>query len=223
MDWTGNDHIDVIRDMVDAKASRVALVQFSQYLDFWDAEYRGSWKIEQAAQNHEGILTVIENLNRFRSLPRYKVVAKLREDLFPSSAAELVGHSVDLAVRRWLMLNVTETFSQLQLLWPQTVALNWRDEESLLAFVGRLFPGPQTVMTINTINYLDDAFIATSIMKYAKLEVRFTTSLEDHLRLRFDGGGRILRVFNHKQWLLKHLNLAGARISGFVNDDFHSI
>lgn len=225
MSQRGNQ-IDVIRDLIDARACPTTkagrfVSQFTQYIDFFDAECRGCSRIVHAAESYADFLKIIGSLDELRSLPRHEVVTKLSNTHFTSTTPEFVDPAIDLAVRRWLMLNVTDPFSQIRLLWPQTVALHWREEESLLGFIARSFPGPRTTMTIDTTNYLDDAFNAISITKYAKLEIRFTTSLEDHLRLRFDGRGRVLRVFNHKMWLLKQLRPAGARVSGFVSVTFN--
>lgn len=68
---------------------------------------------------------------------------------------------------------------------------------------------------VGSLVYFDGSFNACKIMRFAACEIRWTNSIEDHLRFRFEGGKRVLRVFNHKRWLIRQLQgPVGRRIRG---------
>ena len=167
----------------------------------------------QAARNTQDIIEIIGKIVKSRGCSREEISEELRKERFAaSSTLAEVNKSIDLAVRILLMLNTTEADLDL----PQTVALQWRNHESLSGFVDRLFPQPANEFLLNVPYKIDHEFIAVNIVKFAKVKVRWTTSLEDHLRLRFEGGGRVLRVFPYKAWLIQQLRPAGSHYYGFV-------
>jgi hypothetical protein len=147
----------------------------------------------------------VEVLTGAASKCRRCVRNKLRNcDVFKSSCDTSLNNSIDVALRLWLMLNVRR-FDQT--LTPDTISLQWNDDDTLAQFVKQQFPKATEPMTSNASHRVDADFTAVTLQEYRPIDVVWTTSLEDHLRLKYDRKKRRarLRVFPFKQILVDHL------------------
>jgi hypothetical protein len=167
----------------------------------------------RAARSAQDILDVVEIIANSRTVARATVYENLQQELgsFGTITKDDLDECIDLAIRIWLMLNVRKAILDR----AQTAALQWRDDESLDQFVKRLFPEPAINLILNIPNRVEYEFNAINIQIYGRMKIRWTTSLEDHLRLRFEDHGRVLRVFPYKAWLIEHLHPTGSKYFGY--------
>lgn len=203
---TPNDD-EAVRTLLNLDA-RQDLTPYGIFLRFWVEQrlrrhHRGS---RYAAVTDQAILNLVRFLHGRFSTARYGLVQELKAGMFATSTLQQIGRSLDTAVRLWMMLNVTDDIIE----QAGTLPLVWRDSESLEQLVARLFPKPvdmvQAVSSTSPVTMNHD-FTAMSIRKYTGLDIRWTNSLEDHLRMRFQDDMRILRIFPHKAWLVNQIQL----------------
>jgi hypothetical protein len=102
------------------------------------------------------------------------------------------------------MLNVRQYGRTLT---PDTISLQWNDDDTLSQFVDQQFPEGTEPMTSNASHRVDADFTAVTLREYRKIDIKWTTSLEDHLRLKYDRKEKKarLRVFPFKRILIDHL------------------
>lgn len=154
-----------------------------------------------AAKTHEDIFHICSTLTAGKSMPR-REIRKLLSLRFrrPQEDDLSIDRLIDLTLRLWLMLNVRG--DELSILTPQTPALHWDDGFSLEQFISMQFPQSTTELTIRE-SRLDPSFTAANMVRICSLHIKWTASLEDHLRL--DRRRKILSVFPFKDFLVGHL------------------
>ena len=133
---------------------------------------------------------------------------------FKDSEAIPLDNSINLALRLMLTLNArTNIVSR-----PDTAALQWNDEDTLEAFVTQQFPPTSESMHSNASHRMDDDFTAMALRKYRGVKITWTSSLEDHLRLKYNRKTKTkrLKVFPYKRLLIDHLKLTGTESSRSV-------
>jgi len=158
-----------------------------------------------AARDYKSIIRIVKVLVGAKAKCRSCVRDELRRcDDFNSSSDTALNNSIDMAFRLWLMLNVRR-FDQT--LTPDTISLQWNDDDTLDQFVTQQFPEATEPMTSNASHRVDADFTAVTLREHRGIDVVWTTSLEDHLRLKYDRKKKTarLRVFPFKRILVDHL------------------
>ncbi|KAL8834534.1 MAG: hypothetical protein Q9170_003716, partial [Blastenia crenularia] len=124
-----------------------------QYLTFYNEELgllrkgisEDSWQIQcLAAQSYEDIFYIVEILRDNAESQRPELRRRLSLG-FPSSSDVGLNHSINLAIRLWLMINIQEP--EFQGLRHEATSIRWDDESTLLAFIESLFPYSRWQMT----------------------------------------------------------------------------
>ena len=161
-----------------------------------------------ATKTHDDIFYVCSVLSAKRSMPRHKVRECLKSR-FPGPLNDnlSIDRSIDLSVRLWLMLNVRD--EELSVVTPQTPTLHWIDDISLEQFISAQFPPSVTELTMRE-SRLDPSFTVANLVRICGLQIQWTTSLEDHLRL--DRRRNILSVFSFKDFLAGRMRVAKAAV-----------
>ena len=225
-DDTKNGGLETIRILINKSAKEKDLPAYEDYLALYRQEIRAIERSQRhaaatrneeantnrigdqkalAARDYKDILRIVEVLARAKSKCRSCVRDELRNcDDFNNSSDTSLNNSIDMAFRLWLMLNVRR-FDQT--LSPDTVSLQWNDDDTLDQFVGQQFPEATEPMTSNASHRVDADFTAVTLREYRRIDVVWTTSLEDHLRLKYDRKKKKarLRVFPFKGILVDHL------------------
>ncbi len=143
---------------------------------------------------------------------------KSREDLrtalrnIPSFAAyqdNQLNHSINLALRLWLTINVWEQdFQDLSLDIP---IVEWEENVPLLDCVAHQFPpeAPTIALQPHSPRTRDD-FTGVNLRRLSGVTISWTSSLPDHLN--FDTSQRRLKVYPYKRCLLDHLRRPGSSL-----------
>ncbi|MCJ1455807.1 hypothetical protein MMC28_006163 [Mycoblastus sanguinarius] len=134
-----------------------------------------------AATTHEDITFVVTALSKGRNSRRREIRQTL-QSRFPHSDDLAIDESINLALRLWLMLNVLDDHQNVHL--KQTPAIQWNEQATLK---------------------LDHDFTALNLVRYSGIEIRWTSSLQDHLSLERKHHRRFLKIYPFKQCLLDHI------------------
>lgn len=219
---TGDDSVTLAK-LVDFQVIQTLLgldlsqsqASYIEYIRFWNQQCskRAQHDDRYAAKTDQDVLDLVTRLSKSVHKQRHKIAKELGVDTFPGSSHTEICKSLDMVVRLWLMVNVTDDINE----QPRTLPLRWRESESLQQLVERLFPRPLQVIQASFANApvtMNHDFTAMSVRKFTQIDISWTNSLEDHLRLRFEDGTRVLKIFPHKAWLLRQLQTAESILIG---------
>jgi hypothetical protein len=220
-----NGGLETIRNFINKDAKEKDLLAYEDYLVLYceeikaikrqrhtNATQNGAADFDRigdqkalAARDYKGILRIVKILVGAKANCRNCVRDELRKcGEFKSNSDTALNNSIDMAFRLWLMLNVRR-FDQT--LTPDTISLQWNDDDTLAQFVTQQFPEATEPMTSSASHRVDADFTAVTLREHRGIDVVWTTSLEDHLRLKYDQKKKTarLRVFPFKRILVDHL------------------
>lgn len=144
------------------------------------------------AKTHDDILAIVEVLREKRASNRHEIRVDLRQKLGGGDQHGL-NRSIDIAIRLWLMINVRE--AQFLDLGKRRPCFQWNDTSTLEEFFYSLFPMPRWNLTPRE-SRLSPHFTAAFMVDVCDIEIGWTNSLEDHLRL--DRQNKILWIYSYK-------------------------
>ncbi|KIW30848.1 uncharacterized protein PV07_02541 [Cladophialophora immunda] len=161
-------------------------------------EYRANrWKFP--IHTHRHAIEVVEILQMNASTAHRDEVRKQvrqRLSLPPTSSFEAEDEAIDFTLRLWLMINFRD---------PQHVGLGqgrppivWRNNRTLSAQVESLFAKSTTELSPLQ-RRLHPNFKAVNLVNICRLKLKWTSSLEDHLRL--DRDHNTLWIFPGRRFL----------------------
>jgi hypothetical protein len=221
IDAIKSEELNIVRNLINKDANEDDLPAYEDFLVLYRKEIKalersqassaGQPDVDQtngqkviAAKDYKAIIQIAEVLACAGSKCRVCVREDLwKLDVFKSSTDIALNNAIDLSLRLWLMLNVRQNSRTLT---PDTVALQWNDDDTLSQFVKQQFPEAEEPMTSNSSHRVDADFTAVSLREYRNIDIKWTTSLEDHLRLKYDRKKKArLRVFPFKRILVDHL------------------
>lgn len=190
--------------------------KYNDYLQDWysveiESLEKDSSTTQHAAQSYKDIISIIQVLSNRRDCCRDCVRSVLLQEFFSDKDIVLVNNSIELALRLWLMLNVRDN----KLARPKTKAIQWEDDETLLEFIDRQFPICSEYLILNGSHRVDFGFTVASLRQFRHIDVMWTSSLEDHLRMVYNQQTKktTLKVFPHKRILIDYLNFRGSSIT----------
>lgn len=185
-------------------AASLIKVVSSQYFQYYDDEIKqlqfGIPSQRQTAglalRTHEDVAYVVDVLRRNGDQDRPKIRELLRDSLFPEASNSRLDRAVNVSLRLWLMINIREQeFKSSSTL--QRPCVQWNNESTLDTFLSGLFPKPRWEATPREGKY-DPQFTAAFMVNVCGLKLKWTTSLEDHLRLDRKPDSRTLWIFPFK-------------------------
>ena len=150
---------------------------------------------ELAATTHEDVLYIVNILDDLKVADKSHIRSKLRVR-FTTSSDLGIDRALDLAVRLWLMLNVRE--SQYYSLRHPTPCLQWEDKKSLQTCMLDWFPRSRWKLNSRE-SRIDPYFTAANMVEICGLQIYWTTSLQEHLRL--DRRQKTLQIFPYRDVL----------------------
>ncbi|KAI4245870.1 MAG: hypothetical protein LQ352_006499 [Teloschistes flavicans] len=141
---------------------------------------RESWQTKDLAiHNCEDLFHVVDILRTSKGHRRPEIRQKLLSR-FGTTNDLAINRSLNLALRLWLMINVQEpAFAGLR---HGATSVEWDDERPLLVFVESLFPPSRWSPTAQSSRFAPH-FTAAFMQRVCGLNIEWTTSLHDHLRL----------------------------------------
>lgn len=153
---------------------------------------------DMAVKTHEDILYLVSSLSKLPNSTREQFRTHIRKE-FPAATHRGLDRSIDLALRLCLMLNITQP--QYQSLRHPTPCLVWGEGEPLQQRINNWFPGSRWVLMAMKAkeSRLDPYFTAANMATICGLQIQWTTSLQDHLRL--DRRQKTLRIFPYRNFM----------------------
>lgn len=194
----------IIETILVENANRRSFEIFQPYCDYCNEEISllragvapENWQIHGLAAQEEGdICFVIKIIQSNVSLTRPAIREALAHR-FPNATSHGLNRSIDLALRLWLMLNFQ--VREFETLRHQATCLGWDDQTTLQARIQKLFPNARWKVTPAS-SRLGPHFTAAFLKSVCGIQIEWTTSLCDHLRL--DRRSGTLRVFPFKGYV----------------------
>ena len=154
-------------------------------VDSWQTKYL-------AVKTFEDVFHVIDLLrgNGASQRPAIRQLLLLR---FPSENEVALNRSINLSIRLWLMVNTQEP--KFEGLRHEANSVQWDDCSNLREFLQSLFPPAKWQVTAQS-SRLGPHFTAAFMQDVCGLNIEWTTSLHDHLRL--DRRRKALKIFPYK-------------------------
>jgi hypothetical protein len=177
------------------------------YFDFYHEELRkqplgqrlGFQGLGQLAiSEHEALLNIADILQAKKRDTRQETHEAVQLLLGFDSMPDAIDRTIDLTVRLCLMIDAKRNHDP-----PKTLRVSdgqWKDSDSLVKFADNLFPRSTGLFDCRN-NKLGLTFTVAFMVDVCRLQVVFTSRLEDHLKLVRAPGTRELHVFPHKSCL----------------------
>jgi hypothetical protein len=164
-----------------------------------------SCEMHFASQDFESLLQIIQTIRQNRSSTLEDTIARAREK-FPGASDAAVGRSIELAIRLWLGLNVyVENNWPIGRLNTRDSHTRWYNSQKADQFVELLFPEDRTGgWTTSTRFQIDGSLTLANLKNLCGLHIRWTSNLQDHLRLTGQRGHRTLSFYQHEICLNNH-------------------
>jgi len=151
-----------------------------------------------AAKSHSDIAVICQVLAKDITIPRRVALERLRS-IFPRDDHLSINRSIDLTIRLWLMLNVSD--NDPRLMTPFKTSIQWDESSSLSSMIMKQFSRSSELAQGQ--HRLNVGFTAAYMVRVCGLDLRWTESLEDHLKLELQG--KTLWIFPFKDFLNCHL------------------
>ncbi|KAK8112657.1 hypothetical protein PG984_013183 [Apiospora sp. TS-2023a] len=198
---------DISRNLFNAEYRSGQDPDWESYYAYFDRELRhlaigvASCQPYNILQSHHDIIHVHKIIKSNKHNPKHEVRRLLR-GYYAQAEDNLIESAIDLTVRLWLMVNVRSQTSLHRM--PQKLSVAWDNSASLTDLVGSLFQPSRQPLDPSR-SRLVPLFTAWSMSQLCGLQIRWTDSLEDHLRL--DLRAKELWIFPFKVFLLKHMEM----------------
>jgi hypothetical protein len=194
-------------------------VDFRQYLEYYEGQIRGiqleegaielrpAWEVKvRVLRFHEDVLEVMRLLQQHKENDKKTIRHRLSQ-MKNETDERALNWAIDTTLRLTFAINTRH--SSLAYVGLKRQALQWPDEQKLQSFLSACFPSPKWPLEVRE-SRPDPHFTVPFMVSVCSLRLRWTDSLEDHLRL--DRGTNELWLFPHKQFiqgLLKNTEFAG--------------
>lgn len=180
------------------------------------ARMQGAYPISSLSQiTHDDIFGTIGLLSRSKHQIRLHILQLLEQagndGLWRSQNTGDACRILDLTVRMWLMLNVRDEGLNaiIDPRWGPD-ALQWDGQKSLDDLITTTFPRSEAKLGLKE-SRLEPGFTAHYLVNVCGLEIRWTKSLHNHLRL--DRRYKLLWIFPYTDFLVGHLEAGGQKAS----------
>lgn len=183
--------------------------RFEQYFAYYDRQIRllqihevnlPGWVENSSAINtHADMLNTLGVLRECREVDRKEMRDQLRERLDkPKSHVSdyALNWAIAVTLRLCLLVNIPDEGNRNAV--GHSPIVEWKEEEKLDEFLKSLFPAPEWVPTPEESRH-DANFTAAFMVDVCGLKIRWTDSLQEHLR--FNHRRRKLAVFSHKKYM----------------------
>lgn len=186
----------------------IELENFKTYRSFYDRAWKalreGSPPEAEALGpvSDEHVCIIVDLISREALYGRPCQREALRDTLakkqhFEHHSEENLNHTIDLALRIWIILNVRDEDYA-----PGIHSIQWGDRKPLQTFVAEQFTKPRLLKDLSEKMFdfvLPDVFTMVKLKRYSGIKVDWTYDLSEHLDL--DRDYRILKVFPLKYYV----------------------
>jgi len=186
------------------------LTRFASYFTFHAREvkelqfsrFQGANQIaELAIKTYQDLIDVVHVLRDHPDSTRPDIRTELQKKVSHNGDIA-VNRAIDIGLRWWLMLNLRE--EEFRGLGSGRPSFQWDDKTQLRSYVSELFPRSKWQLDRKE-SRLAPEFTVAYMHSVCKLRVRWTSSLEDHLRLQIRDE-KILWIFPYKACLVAWLH-----------------
>ncbi|KIW23858.1 uncharacterized protein PV07_12026 [Cladophialophora immunda] len=184
--------------------------RFASYFEFHAKEVRelqfsrfqgANQTAELAIKTYQDLADVIHVLRENPAYTRPDIRAELQKKLSHNGDVA-INRAIDICLRWWLMLNLRE--DMFKGLGSGRPSFQWDDSTQLRNYVGELFPRSKWQLGRKE-SRLAPEFTVAYMHNVCKLRIRWTSSLEDHLRLQIRDE-KTLWIFPYKACLVAWLH-----------------
>jgi hypothetical protein len=185
-------------------------VRFFDYYKDITASYEPDGK-QAALRSHEDLFKLILVLKASPDLTRAQLLGKLFTAQTPGEPIAVVDqeHAVNLAVRVMLMVNCSAQLQSSGLLEHGGYQVRWHNDVTFSQFVESTFPMTDhpglNEDTVGSSLDIRSALTAKKLKKRARLKLRPTDDLRNHLKLDRKNG--TVQIYHHTAFLKEHLRI----------------
>ena len=162
-----------------------------------------------AFEHFQGLFDIIESLRHNRASTRDDIARELEAKKYKNYPQDRIIKSMELTLRLWLGLNVCSRDMFVGVINPRATRLNWNRDESLDAILNAHFR--KGTKAVHMESELDD-FTAAKLKSVCRMNIEWTNSLNDHLKLIGNRGKRTLFIYQQKVSLTNHKKNASPMI-----------
>ncbi|KAI4670512.1 uncharacterized protein J4E79_000794 [Alternaria viburni] len=180
--------------------------KYASLLDFWGLTLQSLHPPNSkfATEKWGGILAIVSELRSDRNSTREVLVATIESLYLKNFENEPISGSIELAVQLWLGIHLHSKESPNLVKNPMDTCVPWADDQSLENAIATQFSqhakAAQSVQNCP----LDTSFTAMGLKNTHRLNLLWTDSLVDHLKLEGSPGDRRLFIYRHKTCLVNH-------------------
>jgi hypothetical protein len=146
---------------------------------------------------HDDVIVVVQALRDGFRRKRSQIRTNIRQH-FKKGEEEGLNRSIDIAARLWSMVNIKESIFNHSTIPPHP----WNDDSTLESFFANLFPQSRIKLNARE-SRVSPHFTVAFMVDVCGLEIQWTTSLEDHLRL--ERQSKTLWLFPFKRVLAAYI------------------
>jgi hypothetical protein len=194
---------EILRQLFPQATPRPTPEDFAEFFKCYEAEIgriKQAWQSANlAAETHADITHIASILSKQKSQKRPHIREVLR-GRFDNKTDLSLNRSIDLTLRLWLMLNVREYKFKLQTKQP---CVEWDDDVTLEVFISNQFAATSLSQEARE-TWLHPHFTAANLSRICGVQLDWTQSLENHLRL--DRKSKVLWIYPHKTCLDAYQN-----------------
>jgi hypothetical protein len=169
-----------------------------------------------AFEDFQGLFDIIGSLRDNRASTRDSIAQKIKANRYSNYPDTKIIKSMELSLRLWLGLNVCSRDMFVGAINPRATRLNWKRDKSLDAMVDAHFRKRTNAVYMES--QLDD-FTAAKLKSVCRLNIEWTNSLNDHLRLIGSRGKRTLFIYQQKISLANHGKVGSPMIPVAILDE----
>ncbi|KAI4690931.1 uncharacterized protein J4E88_002404 [Alternaria novae-zelandiae] len=180
--------------------------KYASLLNFWGLTLQSLHPPNSrfATEQWGGLLAIVGVLRSDRNSTRRELVAKIESMYFKNFKNEPISGSIELAVQLWLGIHLHSNESPNLVKNPMDTCVSWADDQSLEKAIAAQFSqhtkAAQSVQNCP----LDTSFTAMGLKSTHGMNLLWTDSLVDHLKLEGSPGNRRLFIYRHKTCLVNH-------------------
>jgi hypothetical protein len=146
-------------------------------------------------------LTTVTQIREHQDTAKKTFIDIVLDGRSPGTHPDAVVRSIELAARLWLGVNICSRATSIGPSNPKDSCIEWLDDQSLSEVVAEQFER-KAVAAIDDGLSLNVSLTAVKLMRKRGVQIRWTDSLVEHLKLEGPDGDRSLSIYGQKLRLI---------------------
>ncbi|KAF2624941.1 hypothetical protein BU25DRAFT_441700 [Macroventuria anomochaeta] len=148
-------------------------------------------------------LTTVTQIREHQDTAKTTLIDIVVDSRYPGAPRDTVVRSIELAARLWLGVNICSRVTSIGPSNPKDSCIEWSNNRSLSEVVAEQFER-KAIAAIDDDLSLNISFTAVKLMRKRGVQIRWTDSLVEHLKLEGPAGDRSLSIYGQKLRLINH-------------------